>query len=284
MTLSILVKQKYFFEKLITVVWFGLLSYFFISAQNVFFPHLISAVPLFKWSLIFLPVLAMVIGFCWGYKTLLLSAEQLPHFSLRCVSGIWTGSASYLLIIGLNINSLSALLTISIPGFLLGFLLVYRIFLYPTVSYSNPFPTLIQRIIAALYFGLAGYCVFRWVEMDKYEHLRDFAEFVFLLSAYMGFYYGYRVLLLPSSVRGFLKSIMLGILGSSYILFISLLIFSFGFVIISVNQPKYFSLTDLLGVNFALMFVFLRLAGCFISFVGAVFSLVFYLISRIWAE
>jgi hypothetical protein len=275
-------KTNHLTYRLITAVWLGALCFLFVLSQIIFDPHVYTR--LLKILLIAAPLFGIIMGFFWGYRVLLLSADKLYQFPLRCVAGIWTGSCTYLLLFGFKINSINIFSLIAVVGFLLGFCVFYKIFLWPKLDYLKSYPGYLERIISAIYFGFFGFLVSWPFLVHQDVNVNLIFGFIALLSAYLGFYHGYRVLLLPNSFKGLIKSLMLGIVGASYISMISLFIISLAVIFISVYSPKNFSFHDLVTVNFLILFVMFPAMSLLISAMGGVISMILYLLSRIWVR
>lgn len=226
-----------------------------------------------------------LLGYFHGYKILLLPADHLNAFPLRCVAGVWLGSLSYFIAMGINSFFIDAPKTngaifigLAVFAFLIGWLFLYRALLFPRVTYLKLFPSLTQRVISAIWFGIIGYML---AVIVLKQVISMMSIFVLLLAAYLGFAYGYRILLLPTSIRGVVKSIIIGFIGNSYALFIVFLL------IISSDLPELFSpnfhIGQTVGSSFVLIFVIFPLMSLFICGTGIVFSLLLYFISRLWA-
>lgn len=281
-------------ERVISAIWLGILGYLFVSNLTFFPPY--SKHNLFFFFGIIISILFILFGFFRGYKTLLLPADHPDLFPVRCVAGVWLGALSCFMTMGLNSliydqyaqTNLIILIAVALIAFLIGWKFLYRLLLFPKVNYLKLFPSLTQRVISAIWFGIIGYLLALII-------IRQVAGvipvFVLLLASYLGFTYGYRILLLPSSVRGAIKSIMIGFIGNSYALLIVFLIFIFYqfsvlfFTPSNITKSPHINLVgDSVGASFTLIFVIFPIASFFICGIGIVFSLILYLLSRPWAK
>jgi len=275
-------KNVVFGYRIISSLWLGALFFLFMMPQTTFYPHINTTY--FKFLFIIAPIVGMMVGYFWGFKLFFLPAGKLYHFPLRCVAGVWAGAGVCLLAVGIKLNSLTEYILIGIPGFILGFFIIYKILRWPEINYIKDFPSVGERISSTLYFGFFGYLVSWPFLLHQDANVNLFFGFISLLSAYIGFYHGYRILLLPNSFKAFNKAFMLGFIGASYILMIFLLEFSLGFGIGHIFAPQDVRVVDLFTVNFVLMFAIFPGIGIFISMIGGVISAVFYLLSRFWVD
>lgn len=289
-----LTMKNHLIERLISAIWLGLLGYLFVYSLTFFPPNLESN--LFIFLGVVVSIFYVLFGFFRGYKNLLLPADTLDTFPIRCVAGIWFGSLTCFTIMGINslVNDRYAQITsivfipIALIAFLIGWLYFYRLLLIPKVNYLKLFPSLKLRVIAAIWFGIIGYLLALIIIRQAAGAI---TMFVLLLASYLGFTTGYRILLLPTSLRGTIKSIMLGFIGTSYALLIVFLIFLSGmfsgllFTPSSIaNSPHANLIGDSFGASFTLIFVIFPLASLFICGIGIFFALMLYLISRPWAK
>ncbi len=97
----------------------------------------------------------------------------------------------------------------------------YRMFLYPkSIAYRSQSPSTAQRVIAMTWFALPASLSFliSWLSFS-------YCVFILLLTLYLGWAHGYRVMLMPSNINGILKSAVLGLIGSSFVVTTVLFVF-----------------------------------------------------------
>ncbi|GEM_PF-3618270 len=229
------------------------------------------------------------VGYIYGYKSLLTPADNLSIFITRSVAGIW--GSTFAMLVGSLIPYVAGegnkflILTyyfLSVPiGFWLGWYYGYKLLLFPKIKYEKLFPTWSDRSIAAVWFGLAGFCAARLGHRSPIEGIEIF---ITIFAGYLGFAYGWRVLALPSSLLASLKAIMIGFIGSCFALIVFLLILAMGMNLKLDSGHESFQLYTLVdhiveGIG-TLLFIYIIVIW-FTSIVGIIFSLILYLIGII---
>lgn len=206
--------------RLTSSLWFAILSYSF--TQLPIFNTIPYQLPIFT------AILLVLYGFYYGYKTFLLPADKLLTFPARCVAAIWSLDLSALILAGKTSYGETFVFTCALIAALLGWIYLYKIFLLPNVTYSNNHPSNKQRLLCMIIFGFSGsfigLAIFKFTIMTL---------FILSLSSYLGFTYGHLILLLPSSFKAAIKSIMIGYIGGAYALLITLPIVFHGFALIT---------------------------------------------------
>jgi len=261
-------------ERIISALWFLLLGCLLIPGikNEYYLSHTLQGYALLC-GFIF-----ACIGFFYGYKTLLLPADNTGSFMARWAGAAWASALGLLvfLILALifpNINDKVPLLNIAltIVGFLWGFFYGYKFLLWPKIDYTDAFPTMTERVIATVWFGVVGYAV-----LHSYgQGIKDaLGFFIMVFSAYLGFAYGWRILVLPFSGRAILKAIVLGLTGSSCLLLL--------FLLVRVHIGNVVSHDMMMNVDaytLGLMFLFLVL-GLFVCGTVIGFTLMLYFAVR----
>lgn len=270
-------------ERIISSIWLGVLGCFFIygfkeTSLNLSYKFLtIPAITLF--------VFYGIYGFFYGFKKLLFSADQPNIFLLRCVASVWVISFSAYLVIFVTAliyhestsPNFFILGIINFFAFLAAWIWLYRLFLFPKIIYVKLFPSYKQRIISAIWFGIVGGMLGDIIKFD--------VIFTFLLASYLGFTYGYSILLLPSSFKGLIKSLVIGFIFSSYALFIVFLMFILSDIFSDLFVHSGKNLGHSLESGYVLMIEVFPMAYLFfISLPGILSSLMLYFISRPWAK
>lgn len=96
----------------------------------------------------------------------------------------------------------------------IGIRYIYKLFNFPTVNYYEPNSLYLYQIIALFYFSVLGYFVSGGFNlMLSYKVDTWSALILFFMPALLGFFLGNRILLLPQTVKGVLKSLMIGLIG-----------------------------------------------------------------------
>lgn len=286
-------KPNHFNERMISSLSLGALGFFFILSANSFIKENLIT------ELVILGVITSVgcsiYGFYYGYKSILLPASYLTNLPFRLIATPWLVSLLYFITMTIYFHFSNAMtipvvysIAIGLIGLILGWKIVYKLLMLPQVDYISSYPSFAQRIVATLWFGTAGYLLACLI-MHGEGVLICF--FVLLMSSYLGFIYGYRILLLPTTLRGGLKSIMMGIVGSSYALLIVFLEQLFVMMITSDNSFSTLNTASLISsiadgfeLIFTFYFIIFPMMSFFISVVGGVFSLILFILSRPWAS
>lgn len=92
---------------------------------------------------------------------------------------------------------------------LFGIFYAYKLFDRPQVSYHAIGNVYYYQLISMLWFGLLSWYVVPPIQMNTIA----VSLFPMLLPSILGFSLGYRVLLLPSTLKGFIKVLMIGLIG-----------------------------------------------------------------------
>lgn len=211
--------------RIIVGLWFGILGYLLI-------PFLMYSFHSTSWqfiSSIAISFFAFCIGFFYGHKTFFHPADYLNGFITKFPAAVWGGAVGLILaFITLSPFSSSSQITtmvvftlFTLVFMLLGMLYGYRLLLLPQIPYIKPFPTIKERIISMLWFGVVA-CPIQAFFIHGLRNPNSI--FVIAFVAYLGFAYGYRILLLPTSLKGAIKAVMLGFIGSSSIVLIMMLL------------------------------------------------------------
>jgi hypothetical protein len=88
-------------ERIISAVWLATLGYLFIYSSFSSSPEFKSNLFIFSVFVITVSIFYFFLGFFHSYKILLLPADYLNTFPLRCISSVWSGSLSYFIIMGI---------------------------------------------------------------------------------------------------------------------------------------------------------------------------------------
>lgn len=284
---STVIMKNHLVERIFSATWLGILGYFFV--YNLAFFSTNSKHSIFIFLEIIVSIFYILLGFFRRYKILLLSVDDIDKFPVCCVSCIWLGSLAYFtttlvnsLIYGKYAQvNLVISVVITLLTLLFGWVYLYRLFLFPKVTYLKQYPSLSQRVISAIWFGLIGFLLALIIKQTS----GAMVIFVSLLASYLGFTFGYHILLLPLSMRGMIKTIMIGLIGSSYALFIVFLIFMLGMYFsspyIEGKSLSINSIADFFGASFTLIFIIFPIVSLFICGIGIFFSLIMYLITRL---
>lgn len=266
-------------ERFITAFWLGTLGYLLISFLNFSYEF---TFPLFLGAMIAAFILFFY-GFFFGYKTLLLPADTENYLIItRVTAAVWCGAIAFIvtqsMVVSLTVSPQLTLLQLMIPFVLalififVGVMYGYRLLVLPKkVTYIKPFPTLMQRSISMIWFGMFG-GILTLLSLPNFRGQNLF--FIFLLASYLGFFYGYRILLLEASLRSAIKSITIGFIGSSYALIIVVFLF-FLSVIRASTSPM---VESVLGGIVGGFIIFLAMS-VLVCVVGMISSLILYSIS-----
>lgn len=268
-------------ERVIASLWFGALGYllipFFVFSFHLTFIQLVIS--------ILLMLVAMTFGFLYGYKNVFQSTEHPNLFITRSVAAVWCGLIGLLIAQGImsitisisnqpNILEMGVIIISVFIFILLGLIYVYRLLLLPSVSYSESFPELSQRILAMLWFGSIGSLIQAFF---LHGPSNPNSLFVIILVSFLGFTYGSRILLLPASIKAALKSLIMGFIGSSFILLI---------VILFLFLPMYFTAPDVNQSSFVYsivegliaQFYFFLFASIFVCIPAMISAFILYIL------
>lgn len=150
----------------------------------------------------------------------LLPADQPNYLITRCTAGIWAAilcPSIIEVIVELLIQSPNGLLLLRftivpllwLVFFLLSWIFGYKILLLPNTQYRELFPTLTQRIISALWFGIFGNLALFLMFITGALKSSNLYSLI-CLSSYIGFSFGYRILLLPTTLKATMKAVVIG--------------------------------------------------------------------------
>lgn len=271
--------------RLISACWLSLLSLLFVSSL-MSFPHERTTFTML--AAIIIIVSYFIFGYLHGYKILLLPADQMNIFPLRCVAAIWTGSLAGAIVFLLSSRFIPENAQVNLPvifisvlsASIVGGLFFYKILLLPTVQYKKNFPSISERNIASIYFGLSSYLVSIIVFRDISGAI---PIFVLFLAGYLGFVYGYRILLLTFSAKSVLKVAVFAFIGNAYALFIIIALFLADLftkfpVLMAINRRDFSY--DVVGASCTLLFLIFPIMSLFICTVGIILAGLLFFASR----
>tara|TARA_R110000868_G_scaffold344974_6_gene606042 strand:- start:374 stop:946 length:573 start_codon:yes stop_codon:yes gene_type:complete len=117
---------------------------------------------------------------------------------------------------------------------IIGACYAHKLMQWPKVTYLKPHGSLTDRIIAMLWFGTISELIF-------YSPIIGIPalQFASLLSAALGFCLGYRILLLPNTLRAFIKVLMIALIGTSAAVFFTSFIVVLMFLLSGMELDLY---------------------------------------------
>ncbi|OGT64936.1 MAG: hypothetical protein A3J38_05135 [Gammaproteobacteria bacterium RIFCSPHIGHO2_12_FULL_45_9] len=272
-------------ERMIATCWFcvlGLLLFLWPNKTDLFFvnrgPMLMS---------VLVSVVFAGMGFFVGYKTLLVTADNRAGFITRWVAGAWWGGLAVFMsmIFQLAHEPLGRRYPILLScapvfiAFLLGWFYGYNWLLCEKIQYERLYPTVKERIFAAIGYGVAGCFVFHGFTDGPR------GAFGVALAAYIGFSYGWSILVLPLSFRASCKAMMIGFINASYaiILFLPLLFLYDSHLMTRIPQyvasgSTHFMTVSVLSNLFFTGFFTFGTTCWRVCLIGVIFSLMLYFV------
>ena len=208
--------------RLFMAAWFALIGYTFVRACFID-----SGFSIMLLSLSFAIVCGYA-GFKWGYKSLEQPVTEPNRLAVHLTAGIWTAilfnpfflpSGGFIWEVifnsGLLKNSVSSSLITTIINlflFVIGWKFTYKLLLWPNIKYQVLYPSNKERIFASVWFGATAFLLSMPLMSET------ILEFLVVLTSYLGFVYGSRILIQPSSLKGVARVAIDGLIGATYTL------------------------------------------------------------------
>lgn len=167
-------------------------------------------------------------------------AEPINPWLTRLTAGLWLGAFSGIFATGIlldspdNPYSAVAVTILCIFFTIIGACYAHRLLQWPHVDYLQSRGSLANRMIAMIWFGILSEILMS-SPIISYPGWR----FVSLLAATMGFSLGYRILLLPNTLKAIIKVAMISLIGTSAVVFFISFMVVFMLLLAATNSASH---------------------------------------------